>query len=307
MVLACDTLVIVNPTAAHGKVARHWPAVEQKLRAPGIVFEARLTERRGHATELAAAAAEAGVRRVIVYGGDGTLMEAANGLLRLPPRPPQAVLAIIPGGTGSDLVRTLGIPHDPDLACERLLSGSQRLIDVGLARFIGLDGQPGERYFVNIAGLGFDGEVVERLERRPDRKGGTVPYLLALLTTLVRYRNKDVTLHLDGTTVEGRFNSVVVANGKYFGGAMFVAPPADVQDGRFDVVVIGDMTRLEVVLNVPRLYKGTHLSHPKVSLHSARQAEIRSVQRMLLQADGDLIGMAPASLSIIPAALRVIA
>jgi diacylglycerol kinase (ATP) len=304
---ACGNLVIVNPTAAHGKVALHWPSVEQKLRALGIRFEARLTERRGHATELAADAVRSGITRVIAYGGDGTVMETANGLLSGGVLPTRTTLGIVPGGTGSDLVRTLGIPHDADLACERLVSGTERLIDVGMARYVGLDGQPGKRYFVNIAGLGFDGEVVERLEKSPDRKGGTVPYLLALLTTLFRYRNKDVTLTLDGDAVEGRFNSVVVANGKYFGGAMFVAPPAELQDGRFEVVGIGDMTRLEVVLNVPRLYKGTHLSHRKVSLRPARQVEIRSAQRMLLQADGDLIGMAPATFSVVPSALRVIA
>lgn len=299
--------VIVNPTAANGRVAAQWPTVREHLAGLGLAFDFRLTERPLHATEIAREAAQAGYSPIVAYGGDGTLMEVVNGLLGEPGRPSAVPLGIIPGGTGSDFVRTLGIPHDYRQACARLMGGTEYRVDVGYATFRGLDGGERSVYFANVAGLGFDGEVVERVQRSSKALGGTLTYLTNLLLTLVYYQNKHVMLRFDGQTQDRRMNSVVVCNGRYFGGAMHIAPPADVQDGEFELVILGDFSKPELVVNVPRVYKGTHLTHPKVQIHKAREVYVEAKERMLVQADGELVGQAPASFRIIPSVLRVIA
>lgn len=299
--------VIVNPTAANGRVAAQWPTVREHLTGLGLAFDFRLTERPLHATEIAREAAQAGYCPIVAYGGDGTLMEVVNGLLGEPGQPSTVPLAIIPGGTGSDFVRTLGIAHDFRQACAKLIGGTERLVDVGYATFRGFDGSERHLYFANVAGLGFDGEVVERVQRSSKALGGTLTYLTNLLLTLVYYQNKHVSLRFDGQAQDRRMNSVLVCNGRYFGGAMYIAPPADVQDGEFELVILGDFSKPELVINVPRVYKGTHLTHPKVQIHKAQEVHVEAKERMLLQADGELVGQAPASFRIIPRVLRVIA
>lgn len=299
--------VIVNPVASHGRVFKRWPVVRQYLQTLGLVFDSALTEAPLHATTLARDAAAEGYNPIVAYGGDGTLMEAVNGLLTEPGKPSVAALGIIPGGTGSDFVRTLGIRHDYKEACDRLLTGTEQLVDAGLMRFINFEGQEQELYFANVAGLGFDGEVVERVQASSKAVGGTLPYLTNLLITLVAYKNKTITLHFDGLTQQRRLNSVIVCNGRYFGGAMHIAPPADLKDGAFDLVLLGDLTKPELVANLPRVYKGTHLTHPKVDIYRAQQVRVDTAERMLVQADGELLGRAPATFWVIPSVLRVIA
>ncbi|MBC7258072.1 MAG: diacylglycerol kinase family lipid kinase [Chloroflexi bacterium] len=299
--------VIVNPVAANGRVAVRWPDVRAHLTRLGLDFDFRLTERPLHATEIAREAAQAGYSPIVAYGGDGTLMEVVNGLLGEPGQPSEVPLGIIPGGTGSDFVRTLGIPHDYREACARLMSGTERLVDVGHTTFRAFDGSERRMYFANVAGLGFDGEVVERVQRSSKALGGTLTYLMNLLLTLVYYKNKHVALRFDGQSQDRRMNSVLVCNGRYFGGAMYIAPPAELQDGEFELVILGDFSKPELVVNVPRVYKGTHLTHPKVQIHKACEVHVEAKERMLVQADGELVGQAPASFRIVPRVLRVIA
>lgn len=299
--------VIVNPVAAYGRVARQWPEVKAHLEGLGLAFDFQMTERTMHAKEIARTAVANGHNFIVAYGGDGTLMETINGLFGEPGEPSRATVGIIPGGTGSDFVRTLGIPHDYRLACQRLVTGAERVVDVGLATFTGFDGSEKQLYFANIAGLGFDGEVVERVQRSSKALGGTITYLGNLLLTLVAYRNKQVALRFDDVLQERRLNSVVVCNGRYFGGAMHIAPPADLTDGQFDLVTLGDLNKPELVANVPRVYRGTHLTHPKVDIYKVRQVSVEAQERMLVQADGELVGQAPATFRIVPRVLKVIA
>jgi YegS/Rv2252/BmrU family lipid kinase len=299
--------IIVNPIAANGRVAKDWPAVRGLLAELGLEFDFRMTERPMHASEIAREAVAAGFNPIVAYGGDGTLMEVVNGLFDEPGAPSTATLGIIPGGTGCDFVRTLGVPHDYREACRLLLSGSERQMDVGYATFRGFDDSEQHLYFANVAGLGFDGEVVERVQRSSKALGTTVTYLGNLLISMLHYTNKHVSLRFEDSTQQRRMNSVVVCNGRYFGGAMCIAPPADLQDGEFDLVILGDLSKPELVANVPKIYKGTHLTHPKVQIHKARQVYVEAQERMLVQADGELVGQAPASFRILPSVLRVIA
>jgi diacylglycerol kinase family enzyme len=148
--------------------------------------------------------------------------------------------------------------------------------------------------------------VSDLVNRFPKVLGGTITYLACLLASLVTYRNKNIEFSFDGQHARGRVNSVIVCNGCYFGGGMFIAPGASFDDGLFYVVILGNLNKLEVVVNLPRVYKGTHLTHPKVSHFSAQEVHVEARQRMFLQAEGELIGEAPATFQIIPQALRVL-
>jgi len=298
--------MIVNPVAANGAVSKRWPQMRDILRAEGGQFDASFTTGPNHATQLAREALSAGYRTIVAVGGDGTLNEVVNGLMLESMVNPTVNLGIIPGGTGSDLVRTLGIPHDCRAACHRLLRGKPHCIDLGLVTCVS-EGREIQRYFLNVAGLGFDGEVAERVNRSSKALGGTIPFLSSLFVKLLTYQNKTVEVTLDGQQrLQQKVNSVLVCNGRYVGGSMHIAPHAALDDGLFDVVIIGDTGRLEVIANVPRIYRGTHLSHPKVDEYRARKVRAKAQERMLLQADGELIGEAPATFQIIPQALQVL-
>lgn len=298
--------LIVNPMAAGGKVGRQWPRVRRILKEESVEFDAGLTEGVGHATELVCQALEAGYRTIVALGGDGTVNEVINGLMADGAADPEVVLGIIPAGIGADLARTLGIPSNYMAACRRLLKGETHLIDLGKITYI-YQGREAQRYFANVAGLGFDGEVVRRVTSGPRiLSSSTIRYLGGLLTTLTTYENGDVSVTFDEKELRQRAFSAVICNGRYFGGGMCIAPGALLDDGLFDVIIIGDCTKLEVVANLFRVYRGTHLSHPKVDVYQARKVRVEAQERMLLQADGELLGETPAVFQIIPQALRVL-
>jgi YegS/Rv2252/BmrU family lipid kinase len=297
--------LIVNPVAANGAVGKNWPQVRDFLQAEGVEFDAVLTEEPRHAIRLARQALDDGYRTIVAVGGDGTLNEVLNGLVEEGAVDPEVALGIIPWGTGADFSRTLGIPRDYMGAGRQLLRFETQLVDLGRITCL-REGREVVHYFINAAGLGFDGEVAELANRFPKVLGGTITYLTCLFISLLTYRNKSVELSFDGQHVRGRINSVIVCNGRYLGGGMFMAPEASFDDGIFDVVILGNLNKLEVVANLPRVYKGTHLTHPKVSLCHAREVHIEARERMFLQAEGELIGEAPATFQIIPRALKVL-
>lgn len=296
--------VIVNPVASGGKAGRLWPQLRQLLVEGGLQFDFELTQYQGHATEIARSALDAGFRHLISLGGDGTVNEIVNGMIVDGQSPPDAVLSIIPSGTGSDYVRIIGVSRDPSEAVRTALGENTRRMDVGEIRCL-RDGKPIVRYFVNVAGLGFDSEVCARVNRMSKRISGTIPYVTSLVLTLFSYANKDVNLTFDGQPMSGRYNSVVICNGQYFGGGMWIGPKAAADDGIFDVVILKDLNKLEFLVNVPRVYKGTHLTHPKIASFQAREVHVEARQRMFIQAEGELVGEAPVTFRIIPGALSI--
>jgi len=295
--------VIVNPIAGHRRASKLWPQLQEELHRLGARFDALLTERPGHAVELARQAVEDGCRMVVAVGGDGTLHEVVNGLVTDGRLPEGLVLGSVSCGTGSDFARTVGTCLDPMEAVRRLLQGDDRRIDLGEIS-CWREGRQITEYFPNSAGLGFDGEVADRTNRLP-KSLGNATYLLSLVITLVAYRNKEIVVRLDDRVLELRANFVVAANGRYFGGGMHVAPDAKPDDGLFDVVIAGDLGKLELLTLVPRVYKGTHLSHPKASVYRSRAVQVEATERMVLQADGEYVGEAPVSIRLHPGALTV--
>ncbi len=300
-----ENLFIVNPVAAGGKTGKVWPQIEKKLRSLDLRFDHLFTEAPGHATTLAREGVEQGYETVVAVGGDGTVNEVVNGLISPGADRAAATLGVVITGRGSDLARTIGVPSDFREACTRLAGERTMTVDLGLVQFH-REGESYQRYFVNVGGGGFDGEVAERANRAPNFMGGTIPYLSSLVTTLINYRNKDIELVLDDQEpMRMVVNSVVVANCQYFGGGMRVAPEADPNDGLFDVIVIGDIDKIEFLMTVPKVYDGTHITHPQVDSYRARRVEVRSKQPLMLQVEGEVCGHTPLAFEIIPSALDI--
>lgn len=296
--------VIVNPAAGAGRTGRLWPQISSLFKGNGMRFEHDITEAPGHAIELAREAARQGYEMVVAVGGDGTIHEIVNGLynagcLR------DALLGIVSTGTGSDYIRTIGIPREFKEACRRFLQPKIRAVDLGRVEFHN-NGGTAERLFVNFAGIGFDAEIVRRTTQQFKSLGALPSYLMGALTTLAVYKNKNINLKLDGEETERKICTVIMNNGRYGGGGMFTAPQAEISDGIFDVMIVGNISKPDFLVSLHRLYKGTHLTHPKVTMKKAKEIEISSEQKIFLQADGELLGEVPVRIRVLPAALNII-
>jgi len=295
--------LIVNPTAGAGRTAKKWPQIKGLLNHIGLRFDHDLTEAPGHAIELAKAAANKGYELVVSVGGDGTINEVVNGLYNAGSIG-DVTMGIISTGTGSDYIRTIGVPRQHQEACKHLMHPRQLEVDLGVAEYAS-NGQTVKRLFVNFAGLGFDAAVVKATTQKFKALGSVPSYLAGLLTTLLSYENKGVSLKLDGKTYESKVCDIMMSNGKYGGGSMLIAPHADPTDGLLDVLVIDDISKPDLIRSLPRIYKGTHLSHPKVTTRRAREIEVRSSQKIPVQADGELLGETPVRFYVLPATLNV--
>ena len=296
--------VIVNPVAGVGSTHRKWPLISQRLKEVGLSFDHEYTDGVGHAVELARAAASDGYQYLVAVGGDGTVNEVANGILSSTDLR-RITLGIVSTGTGSDFVRSAGIPRDYVRACSSLTSQRRLLIDVGVVEYMN-DGKTKRRFFVNGAGSVFDAEVVKTTGSLTKYFGGTNPYVGGLLRSLVGYKNKTVALRVGDRLETKRILSIVVSNGCYFGGGMRVTPQAELDDGLLDVMTVDDMGKFELLKAFPTIYKGTHITHPKVRVEKAIHIAIESSERVLVHADGELLGETPASFWLMPAALSIV-
>ncbi|MEW6187118.1 MAG: diacylglycerol kinase family protein [Thermodesulfobacteriota bacterium] len=298
-------VVIVNPASANGRTGRDWKRHESLLRSLLPPFEVWPTTYPGHARELAQQAVDRGFSVIAVHGGDGTFNEVVNGFFPLSAK--GTSLAFLPYGTGADLVRTLGISHVLPEAARQARGGTIKPVDLGSVEFIDLEGRPARRYFVNVTDVGFGGDLVRYVNSHSKRLGGKLSFFKGLLVTLFRYMNKQVRITMEeGEGFEQRASSIVVANGQYFGGGMWVAPEARLDDGLFELVVIGDVTKREVLSNVGLLYRGTIATHPKVKTFKTKSIHMTSAEEVMIDLDGELVGRLPACFHILPGALSVI-
>ena len=238
-------------------------------------------------------------------GGDGTISEVASGILERDGRSPRPILGILAAGRGNDFRRSVGSRISAAQLAHKLATETPPPVDAGRISFAGLDVP--DDYFINIAGVGFEPEVLKTAESEFRRLPRALGYLAAMLTTLRTYENAQLELRIDDRTLNLKANSVLVANGRFFAQGMHVAPDADIRDGLFDIVVVGNLGRLPLILTYPLLYLGRHISHPKVGVVRARRVEIRVGRELAVEADGELRGILPAIFEIVPRALRVIA
>ncbi len=302
-----NTKLIVNPVSANGSTGRLWNELEHIIRREFGDFEFSFTNTSHHATELTREALRDGFEMVVTVGGDGTLNEVVNGFFDSgSPINPDAVLGVICRGTGSDFIKTIGIPKGIEAAARLLRGRSVKKCDVG--RFTARDrnGKEIERYFINIADFGIGGEAVARVNSTTKAFGGFLSFLYGALKTIFLYKGKMVKLKIDDSyEVEKKINNVVVANGQYFGGGMRIAPEAEVDDGVFDIIIVDDLSIVESLINIARLYKGTHVNHPKVKCLRGKTVVAESPDTILIDVEGEDGGILPAKFDIMPGAIKV--
>jgi YegS/Rv2252/BmrU family lipid kinase len=282
--------LIVNPHSAGGKTLKLLPRVEQALDERRAEFRVQRTKGLEHGVEQALLAVEAGEIPVVI-SGDG-LLGAVGGAMAGSETP----LGIIPGGRGNDLARVLGIPDEPERAVEVILGGHSRRIDVGEAN--------GER-FLGIVSIGFDSEA-NRLANETKLLRGSLVYAYAALRTLLRWKPARFTIRVDDERIRLSGYSISVANSSCFGGGMYVAPDAKLDDGEFDVVSIGEVGKLQYVSNLPKVFKGTHVEKDEVRVFRAKHLELSASRPFPVYADGEHLTELPASLRVLPRALSVL-
>ena len=309
------SVVIVNPTSASGSTGEAWPQIASDLRSQFGSFRAVFTKHRGDASALANEAARKGAKLIIACGGDGTVSEVANGILS---SGKDVELGILPSGTGGDFRRTLEIPSQSRAAARVLSTGRTVRIDVGRVSYIDQDGNDAMRYFLGVASCGMSTKVIERVKaggpdwlpaNTPKWLSGRITFGASLLQTAARNEPTRLVVQLDDSHERNLLvSNLCVANARYFGGGMKIAPDAKLTDGKFDIIAVGDLSAVKIFTSAPRVYSGSHLSMPEVSHALARKISVRSSDRdteVALEVDGELPGKLPATFQIIPEALRV--
>ncbi|MBX7134937.1 MAG: diacylglycerol kinase family lipid kinase [Fimbriimonadaceae bacterium] len=302
-------VAISNPLSGRGGGhpgrKRLYVALERavELSGPNSTYEVRFTEAPGTAAytgqfnpgsgaALARQAALEGADLIVAAGGDGTIGEVANGLVGT-----SATLGVLPMGTGNDFARTIGIGTDLERAAQTLIHGQSQTIDLGKLDRGG--------YFINVAGCGFDAEVATRVNHGFRYLRGTTAYIAAVLQTLKAFRPTRVTIDHGGEIREELVMLCAIANARTYGGGMRIAPHAELDDGLFDVVLVGDVSRAEFLRAFPRVFKGSHLSHPKVQHFRCSRIGVTSERKLAVLADGEEVGSTPVSFQIVPRALKV--
>ncbi len=283
-------VLLVNPSSAGGKPLKLLPRIEAALDERRVAFRVLRTRDLDHGVDAALRAVEAGELPVVV-SGDG-LIGAVGGAMAGAETP----LGIVPGGRGNDLARVLDVPEEPEEAVEVLAAGHSRLIDVGEAN---------GRRFLGVGSVGFDSEA-NRLANETRFIRGSLVYAYAALRTLLRWKPARFTVRVDEERVRFTGYSVSVANSRAFGGGMFVAPDAELDDGMFDVVMVGDGSKLRFVGNLPKVFKGTHVELDEVRVFRAPHLELSASRPIPVYADGEHLTDLPAALRVLPRALAVI-
>ncbi|OGQ88885.1 MAG: hypothetical protein A2289_23155 [Deltaproteobacteria bacterium RIFOXYA12_FULL_58_15] len=312
-------VAVANPKAAAGRVrtwwASHRAAIEERLGPVQVCF----TTGPGDATRLTREAIAGGCERVLAVGGDGTVNEVVNGFFD---EDGEAIgkggaakgavdegptLVVYPGGTGGDFVRSIGLSEvDVIAALDRAV---QRPIDVGRATYSRADGAIETRHFINISSFGSSGLIVDKVNKSTKRFGGKASFFLGTVKGLVQYKNQRVRLRVDEHEEELKINTVAVANGRYFGGSMMIAPKAILDDGMLDVVVIGDVGLATFVRYSGDIYKGKHLHLPAIRTFRGRRIEAVPVGKdpVLIDLDGEQPGQLPVTYEVLHKAIKILA
>jgi YegS/Rv2252/BmrU family lipid kinase len=301
------TLVIANPHGAGGATGRRWGRVEERLRAALGSVEVEHTRAPRDAQRLAREGVRAGVDRVVVAGGDGTLSEVVTGLLAAD-LAGYAEVGVLPLGTAADFARNLGIPRGLDRAIAALVAGTARPTDAGRVTYRSEQGDERVSYFVNAASFGASAVACRMANRRPGPFGGASAYLFGALRAIFGYRGAPVSIRVDGVLVhDAPLTFAAAANGRRFGAGMRVAPDARLDDGLLDVVVVSDLSIPGRLIRFPGIYRGAHLGSAAATLHRGALVEASAAPGAVpLELDGEPLGTLPARFELLPGALSVI-
>lgn len=300
-------LFVVNPAAGFGKAITRWQTIVERVRAGHPAAEVWHTKAKGDGAALARRGLEQRFEAVIAVGGDGTLGEVVDGFLSAPEADRAgAVCGTWPAGSGCDTARHLGLsPADPpERLLELLKERRVRRLDAGVVHFTHEDGRPGSRRFINIAALGLAGTVARELERAGKRWGGSGSYFVSSIRALCGARPERIELVVDGRKeAPAMLHMAVVANSSSFGGGMRIADGADMEDGLFDFVTVEGVSRWRLLMNFPKIYRGTHFGVPGITRRLVRRVEANASTDVWLNIDGEALGRLPAVFELLPKAL----
>lgn len=301
------TFFVVNPKSANGATGKRWGELAARIARTLSDFGVEFTKGPLDAVGLARQAVKSGYECVVAVGGDGTINEVLNGFFEDGRAlNPNAALGVLPRGTGGDFRKTFGWDLDFDAAVRRLKTPDTRPFDVGRLEYMGHDGSSQVRYFANICSFGVSGLVDEEVNRTSKALGGKLSFMWGSLKALTKYKDQVVNVSFDGKPTEAlSVTTLAVANGKYFGGGMKVAPEADVSDGQFDVTIWSGYGLTDFVLKSASVYSGEHLKWKGTRTLRCREVVADSQERVLIDCDGEQPGRLPCKLTILPAAIRL--
>jgi diacylglycerol kinase (ATP) len=304
------THFIVNPRSASGETEKKWQQIKVILDRYFQDYTVSFTTaEKDSATLLTRKAIKDGYQRITAVGGDGTLSETVNGFFENDTMiNNQVVFSFIMRGRGNDFKKNWNVPDDLDLAAKSAAQGRIRNMDLIKAVLTGTDGKDITRFAINIASFGMSGDVVDRVNQSglAPMIGGGATFLVGMFQTLISYENKNMTIRIDNhPAITGKMRTVAVANGKYFGGGMKVAPDANTNDGLLDVIIMGDLNAAETALNTPQIYQGTHINHPKIKVIRGKHIRAEAADTVMTDIDGECPGKLPAVFDILPGALQL--
>jgi YegS/Rv2252/BmrU family lipid kinase len=292
-------IAIINPVSAGGKTAKVWPEMSQHFKKEINNFTEKYTKGPGDAIRIAKEAVESNCDYLLAVGGDGTVNEIINGMLLVKNKSVNTKLVIYAQGTGSDLSRTLKLPKRIDELINIIKTGKSKKIKVVEANFVNSKLEKEKRYFFNIADCGMGAEVAKKLNKNKKITSGNLNYILRIFQVLFNYQNKKVKIEADNKLIyQGKINTAVIAHGNYFGGGIKVAPAADLFGDKLNLILLKDFSRLGIVLNLIKGYKGKHLSHPLVDSYQVEEIKITTKELVELEIDGESVGRCNAKFKI---------
>jgi len=303
------TIVIVNPQAGNGRTEKIWPNIESALEKSIGSFEVLQTTCRGDATDLSRKILKEDAARIVAVGGDGHLNEVLNGFIENDlPVNAESRLSFVMTGTGCDFQRSLGISGKWQSAVAKLKDAKVRKIDVGKVTYTAADKTQKIRYFDNIASFGLSGAVDHCLEhsRLRDYLGGSPLFLWATIKTVFTHPNQGIRFRIDDGPEEEICSRLgLLANGRYFGGAMHAAPEAELDDGLLDLLMLKEISVAKFLWHLPKIYKGTHLKIPEIFFQKVRKFTAESSEQVILDIDGESPGYLAATFEVLPKILNL--
>lgn len=301
-----EPFLVVNPHSGNGGTGRRWKKMETVARQAFGGFAHAFTSKPLEATTLTRQALEAGYKTVIAVGGDGTLNEVLNGFFKPDGSKvsPDATIGLLPAGTGGDFRRSIGVSTEWSAAVAQVAAAPVRSIDVGRVRFRAHDGSDGTRYFLNVASFGVPGAVDEAVNQSSKWMGGQLSFMVATVKALLRYKDKRVRISIDDGPFESlSITSIALGNGQYFGGGMWVAPDAKLDDGILSGTIWAGYTTYDFVVKSRGIYSGAHITWDRTRCFQARKLVAQSEERVLIDIDGEQPGVLPATFEILPGAI----
>lgn len=283
---------IVNPAAGHGESKETLNLIHDKMKSANIHYSISISGYIGHIEKIASEAAEKGYTDVIAVGGDGTVLETFNGIFNK-----NINLGIIPAGTGNDFVKMIDVNKDYNEALSKIIEGKTKKIDIGLVN---------DTHFLNVVGMGIDGDIVRETERAKKFLKGSAAYIYSTFSTLLKYKCKNIIINIDGKEYKRKVYLVAVGNGKYFGGGMMITPGAEIDSENFEVVIINAMPKHKFAVLFRKVFSGEHVHEKVVEVLYGKKIIIESEAPLLINADGNIVGESKANIQVLEKAQNVI-